>query len=63
MQNEQINDDSITENEEINEQLEGTENQQQNQSSDWTSGIDVIEIGSSILNGLGDLLSGIDISF
>ena len=37
--------------------------QQQSPSSDWSSGVDVVELGVAILDGLGDLLSGVDISF
>jgi hypothetical protein len=36
---------------------------QQSQSTDWTSGVDVIEIGADILDFLGDVLSNIDINF
>ena len=50
---------------EIVQQLEETEQQQaqQSQSTDWTSGVDVIEIGSDILDFLGDVLRNIDINF
>lgn len=47
---------------EVNEQVQETEQEQQNQSSDWTSGIDLTEIGGEILNALGDFLSDIDLS-
>ena len=48
---------------EIAQQLEETEQQQaqQSQSTDWTSGVDVIEIGADILDFLGDVFSNIDI--
>ena len=51
--------------EEIVQQLEETEQQQaqQSQSTDWTSGVDVIEIGADIWDFLGDVLSNIDINF
>ncbi len=50
---------------EIAQQLEEVEQQQaqQSQSADWTSGLDVIEMGANILDFLGDALSNIDISF
>lgn len=49
----------------VAQQLEEAEQQQaqQNQSGDWSSGIDVIEIGANVLDFLGDALSNIDISF
>ena len=50
---------------EIAKQLEEMEQQQeqQSQSADWTSGLDVIEIGVNVLDFLGDALSNIDIHF
>ena len=37
--------------------------EQQNQQSDWTSGIDIVDLGSTVLDVMGDLLSSIDIDF
>ncbi|AYO54126.1 hypothetical protein EXE10_10390 [Acinetobacter sp. WCHAc060033] len=45
------------------ENLEQEQEEQQNQQSDWTSGIDVVELGSTVLDAVGDLLSGLDIDF
>lgn len=49
---------------EIAQQLEEIEQQQeqQSQNSDWTSGLDVAEIGVGVLDILGDFLGGIDLS-
>lgn len=44
------------------EQLEQEEQQRVN-TGDWTSGIDVVQIGDAIIDVVGDLLDGIDISF
>lgn len=44
------------------EQLEQEEQQRVN-TGDWTSGIDVVQIGDTIIDVAGDLLDGIDISF
>ena len=46
---------------EIAQQLEEIE-QQQSQNSDWTSGLDVAEIGAGVLDILDDFLGGIDLS-
>ncbi|MFW2078017.1 hypothetical protein ACG94X_09870 [Acinetobacter sp. ULE_I010] len=46
---------------EIAQQLEEIE-QQQSQNSDWTSGLDVAEIGAGVLDILGDFLVGIALS-
>lgn len=42
------------------EQLE--QEQKQPNSSDWTSGIDVVEIAKEAIDVVGDLISGIDLS-
>lgn len=49
---------------EIAQQLEKIEQQQaqQSQNSDWTSGLDVAEIGAGVLDILDDFLGGIDLS-
>ena len=44
------------------EQVEQEEQQRVN-TGDWTSGIDVVQIGDAIIDVVGDLLDGIDISF
>lgn len=38
------------------------EQQQQSSSSDWSSGIDAAEIAMDVIDAVGDLLSGIDLS-
>ncbi len=45
------------------EEMEQQQQEQQSQSADWTSGLDVIEIGANVLDFLGDALSNIDINF
>ena len=42
------------------EQLE--QEQKQSNSSDWASGIDVVEIAKGAVDIVGDLISGIDLS-
>ena len=37
--------------------------EQQNQQSDWILGIDIVDLGSTVLDVMGDLLSSIDIDF
>lgn len=43
-------------------QIEHKQQKQQTNSSDWTSAIDVVEIGSIIIDAASDLVSSIDLS-
>lgn len=45
----------------IEQDLQKQQEQQAN-SSDWTSAIDVVEIGSTIIDAVSDLVSNIDLS-
>lgn len=45
----------------IEQDLQKQQEQQAN-SSDWTSAIDVVEIGSTIIDTVSDLVSNIDLS-
>lgn len=48
---------------EIAQQLEQEQQAQQNQSINWSTGLDVVELGSEFISAIADLFSGIDLDF